>query len=181
MSRTGRKPIPLPQGVEVKVEGSLIGIKGPKGTLEVNLNKGITAQVEDRNFSLDRADDEKKSRAFHGLARALMSNAITGVSTGWSKALDIVGIGYRAEKQGNTVVFSLGYSHPINFEIPKGIDIEVDGKANRITVNGIDRQQVGQIAAEIRGLRPPEPYKGKGVRYADERIRTKAGKQGATA
>jgi len=181
MSRTGRKPIPLPQGVEVKVEGSLIGIKGPKGTLEVSLNKGITAQVEDRNFSLDRADDEKKSRAFHGLARALMANAITGVSTGWSKALDIVGIGYRAEKQGNTVVFSLGYSHPINFEIPQGIDIEVDGKANRITVNGIDRQQVGQIAAEIRGLRPPEPYKGKGVRYADERIRTKAGKQGATA
>jgi len=181
MSRTGRKPIPIPKGVEVKVVGNLVGIKGPKGALEVSLNKGISAQVADGNFSLDRADDEKQSRAFHGLARALMANAITGVSTGWSKALDIVGIGYRAEKQGNAVVFNLGYSHPINFEIPKGIDIEVDGKANRITVNGIDRQQVGQIAAEIRGLRPPEPYKGKGVRYSDERIRTKAGKQGASA
>jgi large subunit ribosomal protein L6 len=181
MSRTGRKPIPIPKGVEVKVNGNLVAIKGPKGALEVSLNQGISAEVNGSDFSLDRADDEKKSRAFHGLARALMSNAITGVSTGWSKALDIIGIGYRAEKQGNAIVFNLGYSHPINFKIPQGIDIEVDGKANRITVNGIDRQQVGQIAAEIRGLRPPEPYKGKGVRYADERIRTKAGKQGATA
>ncbi len=179
MSRTGRKPIPIPKGVEVKVEGNLVGVKGPKGALEVSLSEGITAKVEDGNFSLDRADDEQQSRAYHGLARALMANAITGVSNGWSKALDIVGIGYRAEKQGDAVVFNLGYSHPINFAIPKGIDIEVDGKANRVTVNGIDRQKVGQIAAEIRGLRPPEPYKGKGVRYADERIRTKAGKQGA--
>jgi len=179
MSRTGRKPIPIPKGVEVKVEGNLVAVKGPKGALEVSLNQGISAQVEDGNFSLDRTDDEQQSRAYHGLARALMANAITGVSDGWTKALDIVGIGYRAEKQGNAVVFNLGYSHPINFEIPKGIDIEVDGKANRVTVSGIDRQKVGQIAAEIRGLRPPEPYKGKGVRYADERIRTKAGKQGA--
>jgi len=179
MSRTGRKPIPIPKGVEVKVEGNLVAVKGPKGALEVSLNQGISAQVEDGNFSLDRTDDEQQSRAYHGLARALMANAITGVSDGWTKALDIVGIGYRAEKQGNAVVFNLGYSHPINFEIPQGIDIEVDGKANRVTVSGIDRQRVGQIAAEIRGLRPPEPYKGKGVRYADERIRTKAGKQGA--
>lgn len=181
MSRTGRNPIPIPKGVEVKVEGSLVRVKGPKGALEVSLNQGISAQVADGDFTLDRADDEPQSRAFHGLARALMANAITGVSDGWSKALDIIGIGYRAEKQGNEVVFNLGYSHPINFKIPQGIDIEVDGKANRITVRGIDRQQVGQIAAEIRGLRPPEPYKGKGVRYADERVRTKAGKQGATA
>ncbi len=179
MSRTGRKPIPIPKGVEVKVEDNLVAVKGPKGALEVSLNQGISAQVADGDFSLDRADDEQQSRAYHGLARALMANAITGVSDGWSKALDIIGIGYRAEKQGNAVVFNLGYSHPINFEIPQGIDIEVDGKANRVTVNGIDRQRVGQIAAEIRGLRPPEPYKGKGVRYADERIRTKAGKQGA--
>lgn len=179
MSRTGRKPIPIPQGVEVKVEGSLVGIKGPKGALEVSLNQGISAKVADGNFSLDRADDEQQSRAYHGLARALMANAITGVSEGWSKSLDIIGIGYRAEKQNKAVVFNLGYSHPINFEIPQGIDIDVDGKANRITIHGIDRQQVGQIAAEIRGLRPPEPYKGKGVRYANERIRIKAGKQGA--
>ncbi|MEE4270259.1 MAG: 50S ribosomal protein L6 [Thermoanaerobaculales bacterium] len=179
MSRTGRKPIPIPQGVEVKVEGNLVAVKGPRGALEVSLNQGISAAVADGNFSLDRADDEQQSRAYHGLARALMANAITGVSEGWSKSLDIIGIGYRAEKQGNAVVFNLGYSHPINFEIPQGIDIDVDGKANRVTVNGIDRQKVGQIAAEIRGLRPPEPYKGKGVRYSNERVRTKAGKQGA--
>ncbi len=181
MSRTGRKPIPIPKGVEVKVEGSLVRVKGPKGVLEVSLNQGISAQVADGDFTLDRSDDEQQSRAYHGLARALMANAITGVSDGWSKALEIIGIGYRAEKQGNEVVFNLGYSHPINFAIPQGIDIEVDGKANRITVLGIDRQKVGQVAAEIRGLRPPEPYKGKGVRYADEQVRTKAGKQGATA
>ena len=181
MSRTGKKPIPLPKGVEIKIDDRLVRIKGPKGALEVSLMPVISAQVADGNFTLERANDERESRAFHGLARALMSNAITGVSDGWSKALDIIGIGYRAEKQGNMVVFNLGYSHPINFEIPNGIDIEVDGKANRITVFGIDRQQVGQVAAEIRGLRPPEPYKGKGVRYAGERIRIKAGKQGATA
>ena len=181
MSRIGKTPIEIPQGVEVKIDGKLVHVKGPKGVLEVSLMKGITGEIADGTLTLGRADDERQTRAFHGLARALVYNAVTGVSTGWSKALDIIGIGYRAEKQGNAVVFNLGYSHPINFEIPKGIDIEVDGKANRVTVMGIDRQQVGQVAAEIRGLRPPEPYKGKGVRYADERVRTKAGKQGATA
>jgi len=181
MSRTGRKPIPIPQGVEVKVDGASVHVKGPKGALEVSLNQGISAKVADGDFTLDRADDQQQTRAFHGLARALMANAITGVSEGWSKSLDIIGIGYRAEKQSDAVVFSLGYSHPINFKIPQGIDIDVDPKANRVTVHGIDRQQVGQIAAEIRGLRPPEPYKGKGVRYTDERVRTKAGKQGASA
>ena len=181
MSRIGKKPIPIPKGVEVKVDDSIVRVKGPKGALEVSLMQGISAQIADGDLKLERANDEREIRAFHGLARALMANAIIGVSDGWSKALDIIGIGYRAEKQGNAVVFNLGFSHPINFEIPKGIDIEVDGKANRITVFGIDRQQVGQVAAEIRGLRPPEPYKGKGVRYAGERVRTKAGKQGATA
>lgn len=181
MSRIGKKPIPVPTGVDVKIEGELVRVKGPKGAMEVSLMRGISARVADGDFTLDRADEEQKTRAFHGLTRALMANAITGVSEGWSKSLDIIGIGYRAEKQGNEVVFSLGYSHPINFKIPQGIDIEVDGKANRVTVHGIDRQQVGQIAAEIRRLRPPEPYKGKGVRYTDERVRTKAGKQGASA
>ncbi len=142
---------------------------------------GITAEVADGDITLARTDEENRTRAFHGLSRALLANAVTGVSEGWSKALEIIGIGYRAERQGNAVVFSLGYSHPINFEIPDGIDIEVDAKANRITVHGRDRQQVGQVAAEIRGLRPPEPYKGKGVRYLGEQIRTKAGKQGASA
>ncbi len=181
MSRIGKKPIPVPAGVEVKIDGEIVRVKGPKGAMDVRLVEGISAQVADGVLTLDRANEEQQTRAYHGLARALTANAVTGVSDGWSKSLDIIGIGYRAEKQGDAVVFSLGYSHPINFKIPQGIDIEVDGKANRVTVNGIDRQQVGQIAAEIRGLRPPEPYKGKGVRYSDERVRTKAGKQGATA
>ncbi|MEE4270166.1 MAG: 50S ribosomal protein L6 [Thermoanaerobaculales bacterium] len=181
MSRIGRKPIDIPKGVEIKVNGNVVNVKGPKGVLDVSLPAGISGEMADGVLTMNRADEERETRAFHGLARALVANAVTGVSTGWSKALDIIGIGYRAEKQGNAVVFNLGHSHPINFEIPEGIDIDVDGKANRVTVNGIDRQKVGQVAAEIRGLRPPEPYKGKGVRYADERVRTKAGKQGATA
>jgi large subunit ribosomal protein L6 len=181
MSRIGKKPIPIPSGVEIKLDGNVVHVKGPKGALAVSLMDGISGEVAEGNLVLNRANDERQVRAFHGLARSLVFNAVTGVSTGWSKSLDIIGIGYRAEKQGNAVVFSLGYSHPINFEIPQGIDIEVDGKANRVTVLGIDRQQVGQVAAEIRGLRPPEPYKGKGVRYSDERVRTKAGKQGASA
>ena len=181
MSRIGKKPIEIPKGVEIKVDGQQVHVNGPKGALEVTLMKGISGELADGNLSLNRANDEREIRAFHGLARSLVANAVTGVSEGWSKSLDIIGIGYRAEKQGNAVVFSLGHSHPINFEIPQGIDIEVDAKANRVTVLGIDRQQVGQIAAEIRRLRPPEPYKGKGVRYTDERVRTKAGKQGATA
>ena len=181
MSRIGKKPIDIPKGVEIKVNGDVVNVKGPKGVLEVSLPPGISGDMADGVLTMNRADEERETRAFHGLARALVANAVTGVSTGWSKALDIIGIGYRAEKQGNAVVFNLGHSHPINFEIPKAIDIDVDGKANRVTVHGIDRQQVGQVAAEIRGLRPPEPYKGKGVRYADERVRTKAGKQGATA
>jgi large subunit ribosomal protein L6 len=181
MSRIGRKPITIPKGVEVRVAGATVHVKGPKGALEVPMMEGITAEVADGDISLSRADEERETRAFHGLSRALLANAVTGVSEGWSKSLEIIGIGYRAERQGNAVVFNLGYSHPINFEIPDGIDIEVDTKANRVTVTGRDRQQVGQVAAEIRRLRPPEPYKGKGVRYLDERVRTKAGKQGATA
>jgi large subunit ribosomal protein L6 len=181
MSRIGRKPIPLPKGVEVKIEGDLVKVKGPKGALEVSLMEGITAATADGNLTLGRSNEETRTRAFHGLARALVSNAVAGVSDGWSKALDIIGIGYRAEKQDRAVIFNLGYSHPVNFAIPEGIDIDVDAKSNRVTVTGIDRQKVGQVAAEIRRLRPPEPYKGKGVRYADERVRTKAGKQGASS
>ncbi|MGD8439835.1 MAG: 50S ribosomal protein L6 [Holophagae bacterium] len=181
MSRIGRKPITIPSGVDIRVDGKVVHVKGPKGVLEVELMDGIAAEVADGDVTLSRADEGRQTRAFHGLSRALLANAVTGVSEGWSKSLEIIGIGYRAERQGNAVVFNLGYSHPINFEIPDGIDIEVDGKANRVTVSGRDRQQVGQVAAEIRRLRPPEPYKGKGVRYLGERIRTKAGKQGATA
>jgi large subunit ribosomal protein L6 len=179
MSRIGRLPIPIPSGVEITVGGQQVDVKGPKGALKINLLPGISVAVEDGRIVVSRSSDERQARAFHGLNRALLANATTGVSEGWQKQLEIVGIGYRADKQGNVVVFNLGHSHPVNFAIPDGIEIDVDSKANRVTVKGIDRQQVGQVAAEIRGLRPPEPYKGKGVRYADERVRTKAGKQGA--
>jgi large subunit ribosomal protein L6 len=181
MSRVGRKPIPIPSGVEIKIAGEVIEVKGAKGALQVDLLPGIEAALDDGKLTLSRADEERATRAFHGLARALVANAVTGVSEGWKKELEIIGIGYRAERKESSVLFNLGYSHPIDFAIPEGIDIQVDTKANRVTVTGIDRQKVGQVAANIRGLRAPEPYKGKGIRYAGERIRMKAGKQGAKA
>ena len=181
MSRIGKKPVPLPKGVEAHVGNGVIQVKGPKGNLLVGLMPGITASIEDGILTLDRANEERQTRAYHGLNRALVANAVTGVSEGWKKELEIIGIGYRAEKKDNAVVFNLGYSHPIEYPIPEGIDIEVDSKANKLAVVGIDRQKVGQVAAEIRGLRPPEPYKGKGIRYAGEHIRIKAGKQGVKA
>ena len=181
MSRIGKMPVQIPKGVEIKIDDRVIHVKGPKGSLTVELLPGIEVAVEDGEVNLSRKDEERQTRSFHGLNRALLANATTGVSEGWSKELEIGGIGYRAESKGRSVVVNLGHSHPIDYAAPEGIDIEVDSKANRIKVNGIDRQKVGQVAAEIRDLRPPEPYKGKGVRYADERIRTKAGKQGATA
>jgi large subunit ribosomal protein L6 len=181
MSRIGKLPITVPKGVDISIANELVTVKGPKGRLQVKLLPGVSAAVEDGTINVTRADDGRETRSFHGLVRALLANATTGVSEGWSKELEIVGIGYRAESQGKSVIFNLGYSHPIDFAVPDGIEIDVDVKANKVTVKGIDRQQVGQIAAEIRGLRPPEPYKGKGVRYSDERVRTKAGKQGATA
>jgi large subunit ribosomal protein L6 len=180
MSRIGKQPITVPKGVAVSIANDLVTVKGPKGQLQVNLLPGVSAAVEDGLISITRANDERDTRSFHGLVRALLANATTGVSEGWSKELEIVGIGYRAESKGRSVIFNLGYSHPIDFAVPDGIEIDVDAKTNKVTVKGIDRQQVGQIAAEIRRLRPPEPYKGKGVRYSDERVRTKAGKQGAT-
>lgn len=180
MSRIGRKPVPIPKGVETHVGNGVVQVKGPKGTLLVSLMPGISAEVKDGNIELQRENDDRQTAAYHGLNRALLANATAGVSTGWSKQLDIIGIGFRAEKQANAVIFNLGYSHPINFPIPEDIEIEVDSKANRVTVSGIDRQRVGQIAADIRSLRPPEPYKGKGIRYTGEYIRIKAGKQGAS-
>jgi len=180
MSRIGRQPIPVPKGVEVRIADDLVSVKGPKGQLQVKLLPGVSATVDDGVVNVSRADDRGPTRSFHGLVRALLANATTGVSEGWSKELEIVGIGYRAESKGKIVTFNLGYSHPIDFPVPEGIEIDVDAKANKVTVKGFDRQQVGQVAAEIRALRPPEPYKGKGIRYSDERVRTKAGKQGAT-
>lgn len=180
MSRIGKLPVPVPSGVDIHVGNGVVQVKGPKGSILVHLMPGIDAEVKDGKINLNRANEERQTRAFHGLNRALIANAATGVSEGWKKELDIIGIGYRAEKQSKSVMFNLGYSHSIDFPIPEGIEIEVDGKANRIVVTGIDRQKVGQVAADIRSLRPPEPYKGKGIRYAGEFVKIKAGKQGAT-
>jgi large subunit ribosomal protein L6 len=176
MSRIGNKPIPLPKGVEIKQDGNAITVKGPKGSLVTPIVAGIGVKVEKNVVSFTRTDNEGKVRALHGLMRALVANNVTGVTEGFKKELDIVGVGYRAEVKGKEVVFQLGYSHPIRFPIPKGIDINVDAKSGHITISGIDKQQVGQTAAEIRSLREPDPYKGKGIKYSDEVIRRKAGK-----
>jgi large subunit ribosomal protein L6 len=178
MSRIGRKPITLPQGVTAKIEGNTIAVEGPKGKLETQLPPGI--RIEQQNGNLVAMRDHDSQAAVHGLARALVNNAVEGVTRGWTKELEIVGIGYRAELKGKaTVVFSLGYSHPIEYPLPSGIEVAVDAKQTKLTVSGIDRQKVGQVAAEMRGLRPPDPYKNKGVRYAGERLKKKVGKTGA--
>jgi large subunit ribosomal protein L6 len=176
MSRIGNKPISLPKGVEVKKDNGKVVVKGPKGSLTTAVVPGIEVKVENNAVSFSRNDNEGKSRAAHGLMRALIANNVLGVTQGFKKELDIIGVGYRAEVKGKEVVFQLGYSHPVRFPIPKGIDINVDGKTGHIIVTGIDKQQVGQTAAEIRSLREPDPYKGKGIKYSDEVIRRKAGK-----
>ena len=176
MSRIGRKEIALPKGVEAKKVGNAVTVKGPKGSLTTALVPGIDVKIENNVVQFTRGDNEGKSRAFHGLVRALVANNVRGVTEGFKKELDIVGVGYRAEVKGKEVVFQLGYSHPVRFAIPKGIEINVDAKSGHIIVTGIDKQQVGQVAAEIRGLREPDPYKGKGIKYSDEQIRRKAGK-----
>jgi len=176
MSRIGKKEITLPKGVEVKKDGNAVVVKGPKGSLTTPIVTGISVNVENNVVKFERKDDEGKTRAFHGLMRALVANNVRGVSEGFKKELDIVGVGYRAEVKGREVVFQLGYSHPVRFPIPQGIDIAVDAKTGHITITGIDKQVVGQTAAEIRGLREPDPYKGKGIKYSDEVIRRKAGK-----
>ena len=176
MSRIGNKPIPLPKGVEVKQDGNAVTVKGPKGSLITPIVPGIGVKIENNVVSFTRSDNEGKSRATHGLMRALVANNVTGVTEGFKKELDIAGVGYRAEVKGKEVVFQLGYSHPVRFAIPKGIDINVDAKSGHIVITGIDKQQVGQTAAEIRSLREPDPYKGKGIKYSDEIIRRKAGK-----
>ncbi|HEX9160691.1 MAG TPA: 50S ribosomal protein L6 [Thermoanaerobaculia bacterium] len=176
MSRIGRKEISLPKGVEVKKDGNAVTVKGPKGTLSTQLIEGIDVKVEKNVVQFTRSNDEGKSKAFHGLVRALVANNVRGVTEGFKKELDIVGVGYRAEVKGKEVVFQLGYSHPVRFAIPQGIDITVDAKSGHVTITGIDKQKVGQVASEIRALREPDPYKGKGIKYSDEVIRRKAGK-----
>ncbi len=178
MSRIGRKPIPLPKGVTVKIEDHAVAVQGPKGKLDTHLPAGIRVEQKDGNLVAIRENDSQA--AVHGLARALVNNAVEGVTKGWNRDLEIVGIGYRAEMKGKgTVVFSLGYSHLIEYPLPSGIEVAVDPKQTKLTISGIDRQQVGQVAAEMRSLRPPDPYKNKGVRYAGERLKKKVGKTGA--
>jgi len=178
MSRIGKKPIPIPKGVTVKVEGNTVLVQGPKGKLDTALPTGITVEQKDGIIVAVRQNDSQA--ALHGLARALVNNAVEGGTKGWTSELEIVGIGYRAEMKGkNMIVFNLGYSHPIEYPLPTGVDASVDPKQTKIAVTGIDRQKVGQVAAEMRSLRPPDPYKNKGVRYAGERLKKKVGKTGA--
>jgi large subunit ribosomal protein L6 len=178
MSRIGKKPIPLPKGVTVTIEGNTVAVQGPKGKLDTQLPAGIKVQQQDGHLLAVRENDSQA--AVHGLARALVNNAVEGVTKGWTRDLEIVGIGYRAEMKGkSTVVFSLGYSHLIEYPLPSGVEAVVDPKQTKLSVSGIDRQKVGQVAAEMRSLRPPDPYKNKGVRYAGERLKKKVGKTGA--
>jgi large subunit ribosomal protein L6 len=178
MSRIGKKPIPIPKGVTIKVEGNTVLVQGPKGKLDTPLPAGIKVEQKDGNLVAIRENDSQA--AVHGLARALVNNAVEGVTKGWIRDLEIVGIGYRAEMKGKSmVVFSLGFSHPIEYPLPTGVEAAVDAKQTKITLTGIDRQKVGQVAAEMRSLRPPDPYKNKGVRYAGERLKKKVGKTGA--
>ncbi len=178
MSRIGKKPIVLPAGVKYTVNGDSVLVEGPKGKVTAMLPGGIKLVEKDGALLAEREND--KQAAFHGLARALVFNAVQGVTAGWTKELDIVGIGYRVEMKGkNMVVFTLGYSHPIEFPLPTGIEVEIDAKQLHLTVKGIDRQKVGQVAADMRSLRKPDPYKNKGVRYTGEKLKKKVGKTGA--
>jgi large subunit ribosomal protein L6 len=180
MSRIGNNPIPVPDTVDVKIDGTRITVEGPKGTLERVVDSRISVDQEGATLVLRRADDDGDTRALHGLTRALLNNMVVGVSEGFRKDLQMVGVGYRANLQGSRLELQVGFSHPIVVEAPTGIDFEVP-EPTRIGISGIDKELVGQVAANIRKVRPPEPYKGKGIRYVDERVRRKAGKAGVTA
>jgi large subunit ribosomal protein L6 len=175
VSRIGKLPVQLPSGVTLQASGSEVSVKGPKGTLSHTVVDHVDVKVEDGSIVVERKSDAKQARANHGLMRALLRNMVLGVSKGFEKTLEIQGVGFRAEVRGKNLVMNIGYSHPIEYAIPQGITIAVD-KAGTITVSGIDKQKVGQVAAEIRGFRKPDSYKGKGVRYVGEYVRLKAGK-----
>ena len=179
MSRIGNSPISLPSGVEVKVNGDVVEVKGSKGSLSQRISETISVTVEDNTVTVVRENDERQTKALHGLTRALINNMVIGVSDGYSKELTAVGVGYRAALKGNQLELQVGFSHPVAIEAPAGITFDVP-EPTRIIVGGIDKQMVGQVAANIRAVRPPEPYKGKGIRYVDEQVRRKAGKAGAT-
>jgi large subunit ribosomal protein L6 len=177
MSRIGNKPVDLPQGVDVKIDGRLVTVKGSKGELARNFHERIGFDLEEGVVNVTRPDDERESRALHGLSRALLANMVMGVSDGFRKELEIHGVGYRASLKGSDVELLVGFSHPVLVEAPEGVTFEVP-EPTRIVVSGIDKEQVGQVAANIRKVRPPEPYKGKGIRYTGEYVRRKAGKAG---
>ncbi len=177
MSRVGSNPITVPSGVEVKIDGRAVTVKGSKGTLQRTFNDEVSFDLEDGVVTVSRVDDEPESRALHGLSRALLNNMIVGVSEGYTKQLEAVGVGYRANLQGRRLELQVGFSHPVHIEAPDGITFEVP-EPTKIIVSGIDKALVGQVAADVRRVRPPEPYKGKGIRYAGEQVRRKAGKAG---
>lgn len=177
MSRIGKMPIPLPSGVEVKLEGRRATVKGPKGLLTREIPRGVEVEIGSDGVKVLPPSRPRETSAFQGLARTLLNNMVVGVSQGYSKELDMVGVGYRATSKGKALEIHVGFSHPVEFKLPDGITAEVD-KSNRITISGIDKEKVGQTAADIRAIRPPEPYKGKGIMYVGEKIRRKAGKTG---
>jgi large subunit ribosomal protein L6 len=179
MSRIGSRPVSIPDGVSVERSGNVLGVKGPKGQLSERLPAAISVSIEDGEIRFTRDDERQPTRAAHGLARALVANMVTGVTKGFLRELEIHGVGYRAEASGGRLKLSLGFSHPVEVPVPEGLEVSVQD--NRIRVQGRSKHQVGQFAADIRKLRPPEPYKGKGVRYTDEHVRRKVGKAGASA
>lgn len=186
MSRVGKKPIEVPAGVEITVEKGRARVEGPKGTLETAIPKGLELQLNDGLLTVERKNDQKRLRALHGLVRSLLANSVTGVTTGFRKELDIVGIGYRAEVKGSFLNLALGYSHPIEFPVPEDVQIKVEripratsNYVGTVIVTGIDKYRVGQVAADLRSLRPPDAYKGKGIRYSTEEVKLKVGKKGA--
>lgn len=178
MSRIGQMPIDIPDGVSVEINGTNVRVKGPKGELEQTFRPEVAISAEENSISVSRPSDEPQIRAFHGLTRSLLNNMVVGVHQGFEKKLQVEGVGYRPELEGTTLVLHVGFSHSVMVEPPEGIEFEVDTRARLITVRGIDKQKVGQIAADIRKIRPPEPYKGKGIRYLGEYVRHKAGKAG---
>jgi large subunit ribosomal protein L6 len=178
MSRIGKLPVPIPSGVTVDLDGRTFSAKGPKGSLSQMMPKLVKIDIDDAIITVTRDSDERESRAMHGLARTLVKNVIEGVNTGFSKTLDIIGVGYRVESKKDYLVFTLGHSHAIYFEVPEGLEAKIESPT-KLTISGMDKQSVGQAAAVIRSFRPPEPYKGKGIKYSDEVIRRKEGKSGA--
>jgi len=178
MSRIGKKIVTIPKGVDIKIAGEHLEVKGPKGTLREKVHPAVKIEIKDGVLTVVKIREEKGDDAVHGLMRSLTANMITGVTVGYQKVLEIVGVGYRAQVQGGVLTLNVGYSSPINYPVPKGIEVDASGKG-QVAIKGIDKRLVGTVAAEVRAIRPPEPYKGKGIKYSDERIRRKVGKTGA--